>query len=354
MPRSGADRSARLAENDLTPYFATTGTVLRQTGTNPNIDNDGDASFRLSMNFHPLPTFRSGPWRAGLGRRGRRARTQNPVSPRSRLCPDSLNQGAARMRALATRRPVDSWVLDVTSAVGTANRGLLSCSRHPIATRRWWLGELVPFPSTVLHETCALGSVSRPPRLITTATADVESRHRHVVPSRGLFCSCLPDVVSLPLTKRLDSLLLAMVQKVVESVAGCWVPDSGLSCRFQASGNCLTAMLGSVQGVVKPAMAVDRDPMRAFYPVLGLFRDVLMQCREQDGIERDGVWWLLPTSGRVPYAEPCGGSFLGPGRPRTQSPTSTQLPAPTARSRPHNSAVAPEIWTDQIPKPSTN
>lgn len=152
MPRSGADRSARLAENDLTPYFATTGTVLRQTGTNSNIDNDGDASFRLSMNFHPLPTFRSGPWRAGLGRRGRRARTQNPVSPRSRLCPDSLNQGAARMRALATRRPVDSWawVLDVTSAVGTANRGMLSCSWHPIATRRWWLGELVPFPSTVL------------------------------------------------------------------------------------------------------------------------------------------------------------------------------------------------------------
>lgn len=235
----------------------------------------------------------------------------------------------------------------------------MSCSWHPIATRRWWLDELIPFPSTVLppdlHAWLCISSLRGP------------SRRRPPTwnPASAILCALeayfylgIPSFL-LHRPSGLDSLLLGAAQKIAAPVAG--------AVGFQIRGCLVNSRLpdtvsppcwGLMQGVVKPAMAVDRgldrDPMRAFYPVLGLFRDALMQCRERDGIERDGVWWLLPTSGRVPYAEPCGGSFLGPGRPRTQSPTSTQHPAPTARSRAHNSALAPGIWTDQIPKPSTN
>lgn len=73
---------------------------------------------------------------------------------------------------------------------------------------------------------------------------------------------------------------------------------------------------------------------------------------------RGSIVVVANTPGRMPYAEPCGGSFLGPGRshaesgPQHQTPNfHPQPPDPDPTTLP----FGPGIWTDQMRiNPSTN
>lgn len=127
----------------------------------------------------------------------------------------------------------------------------------------------------------------------------------------------------------------------------CWVPDSGLSCPFQASGNCLTAMLGSDAGGREAGHGSWSRPDAGFLSGLGLFR-----MRRIDAGHRMELNWMTVRGSIVVVANTrpnalCRAlwrflSRAGPIARRIRAPTSNpQLPPPTARSRSNNSALRP-------------
>lgn len=186
----------------------------------------------------------------------------------------ALNRRALpECRRWRARRPADSsWGPRRYQRGGHGEPRGMSCGWHPIATRRWWLNQLVPFPSMILprdlHAWPCISSLRGPSR---RRPPTWNPANAILCPLEAYLFMFASPIFFSSLTKRprLDSLYAA------------WgLPNGRGTVGFQIRGCLVHSRLpetvsppcwGRMQGVVKPAMAVDQDPMRAFYPGWAFF-----------------------------------------------------------------------------------
>lgn len=231
-PHSGADRPVRPAE-----FYPRVSSLLA------TVEFEHRQCFISIVHELPILCPLSGLVPA-LEWRGRPRIPSKRAAPQS--CPEP--KGAARMPALASSVTCDSsWGPRRYQRGGHGEPRGMSCRWHPIATRRWWLNELVPFPSMILprdlHAWPCISSLRGPSR---RRPPTWNPANAILCPLEAYLFMFASPIFFSSLTKR-PRLIVCCLGPPKWSWH-CWVPDSGLSCPFQASGNCLTAMLGSDAG----------------------------------------------------------------------------------------------------------
>lgn len=224
------------------------------------MDNDGDASFRLpTYCVFPILCPLSGPVPAWGGGGARQSHPSEPVDYRP----------AARMRALGDLSTL-FWVLESSTLPARwARRTEGSCLAAGTQSQPGdgGLMNLFRFHRRSSHDTETLGSASR------ASAVRRDADRRRGIPT-ATFCALssmflfLFPLIAPPLNQRLR-LSAAVLGSSDSSKGELSCPLQATSAGWTVDGNCLTAMLDRMQGVMKPAMAVDRDPMRALLPALG-------------------------------------------------------------------------------------